>query len=158
MQPFDAFAGLSDQNFVPPSNQVISEDPNSAVRQRRKQTQNSASQDFGFAEPFHARNDSTSSLARAGQVDFAGQQGFEGIPIGSRETGIGVLSGEESSNFFGRGLRDAGALWTLNTSDLSRDEAGSSATSPVSTYVSLSQIYITCAIDLWAFIQDCYQR
>lgn len=64
-------------------------------------------------------------------MDFGSRQGFEGIPIGS--SGIGVVTGEESSHLFGGALRDRGSLWTLNTSDLGREDAGSSATSPVST-------------------------
>jgi hypothetical protein len=125
-QHFGLSTGQTDHTFVrppPPNTAQIPTD-----RGSHKHSDSYASQDSSnFGDPFHSRTDSTSSLARSGQLGISGQQGFEGIPIVA--SGTEGRFEQETAHFFAEG----GGLWRINTSDLVREDLGSTLTSPVST-------------------------
>lgn len=126
MQHFGLNIGQTEHTFVQPPAPVTTEV--ASDRGNHKHSDSYASQESSnFGDPFHNRTDSTSSLARSGQLGISGQQGFEGIPIGT--SGIEGRFEQETAHFFVEG----GGLWRLNTSDIVREDLGSSLTSPVST-------------------------
>lgn len=126
MQHFSFDTGQTEHTFAQPAAPITTDD--SADRGNHKHSDSYASQaSSNFGDPFHSRTDSTSSLARSGQLSVGDHHGFEGIPIGT--SGTEGRFEQETAHLFGEG----GGLWKLNTSELVREDLGSTLTSPVST-------------------------